>query len=286
MSDLPIKVGLNARLFPNNWRPALQEIEFARAAGFRALQFPGKENGLDEESLSSSFPEVVAALNKADIDSVMEIIVRLGIDGRTAFGHTPLEILKANLDAILQLGCTYVHWHLVLQDPNAIRDISLFELGLVPQFHQAVELAQGHGFTFGFEHNEPDLLLFGEPQSCRTMVEAVDDLAFVWDVNHTTLEHLSKFKELTSHMSMLHISDTLLPEVNYHLPIGLGNIDFVDYFKTLIQGGFSGVGILEIGGLPKSGGYGRDTDEALIMSLERIQRAVEIANNEWHASAL
>jgi hypothetical protein len=38
----------------------------------------------------------------------------------------------------------------------------------------------------------------------------------------------------------------------------------------LFNGGFHGPAILEIGGLPKSGGYGRDTDQALADSLQRL----------------
>ena len=53
-------------------------------------------------------------------------------------------------------------------------------------------------------------------------------------------------------------------------PIGLGSIDFAHYFGELARRGFSGPGILEIGGLPKSGGYGRDTDQALIASLAAL----------------
>jgi L-ribulose-5-phosphate 3-epimerase len=42
----------------------------------------------------------------------------------------------------------------------------------------------------------------------------------------------------------------------------------------LLDQGFDGIGILEIGGLPKSGGFGRDTDEALIDSLKKLSTAI------------
>jgi L-ribulose-5-phosphate 3-epimerase len=76
-------------------------------------------------------------------------------------------------------------------------------------------------------------------------------------------------------MSMVHVSDTPLPEVNYHLPLGMGTIDFVDYFIWLVGRGFTGPAVLEIGGLPKSGGYGRDTDEALIDSFNKLSAILE-----------
>jgi sugar phosphate isomerase/epimerase len=76
-------------------------------------------------------------------------------------------------------------------------------------------------------------------------------------------------------MSMLHVSDTPLPKVNYHLPLGLGSIDFPLYCQALQRGNFTGPAILEIGGLPKSGGYGRDTDAALVDSLQRLAAAAQ-----------
>jgi sugar phosphate isomerase/epimerase len=96
----------------------------------------------------------------------------------------------------------------------------------------------------------------------------------VWDLNHTTPEQLDDYLAVTPHMSMLHVADTPLPETNYHLPLGLGTIDFTRYIRELVVRGFRGPAILEIGGLPKSGGYGRDTDEALISSRDVLLAAL------------
>ncbi len=76
---------------------------------------------------------------------------------------------------------------------------------------------------------------------------------------------------LIPRMSMLHVADTPLPEVNHHLPLGEGSVDLADYCRALRQGGFAGPAILEIGGLPKSGGFGRDTDAALVASLRHLR---------------
>jgi hypothetical protein len=40
------EIGMNARQFPSNWRPALDEVVFAQASGFACLQFHGQEQGL------------------------------------------------------------------------------------------------------------------------------------------------------------------------------------------------------------------------------------------------
>jgi sugar phosphate isomerase/epimerase len=265
------QIGINGRFFPVNWRPARNEISFARQAGFAALQFPGKEEGLNASHLDDTPETVGALLAEAGLTPVMEIVGRITPAGRTHRGLTPLELLAANLPAIKALGCRYVHWHLVITEWVAEPVVRQVEESLHPQLVAAVALAGAQGFTFGLEHNEPELMLFGDPTSCRAALDAAPGLGFVWDLNHTTPDHLPAFLDLAPRMSMLHVSDTPLPEVNYHLPVGMGNIDFARHFALLAQQGFAGPAILEIGGLPKSGGYGRDTDEALVDSYRRLR---------------
>ena len=271
MSNL--QIGMNGRFFPANWRPACDEIRFAHAQGFAALQFPGKEAGLDATHLGNPLTTVAAELAAKHITAVMEIVVHVDANGRTAAGSTPLDILHANLPAITALPCRYVHWHLVAAHVMDATTNQALEASMLPQLRAAVTLAQIHNFRFGFEHNEPELLLFGTPDACAGTLAAVPGLAFVWDLNHTIPEHLAGFQALIPRMSMLHVSDTPLPTVNYHLPLGMGTIDFAAYCQALRAGGFQGPAILEIGGLPKSGGYGRDTDEALVASQERLKAA-------------
>ena len=106
------------------------------------------------------------------------------------------------------------------------------------------------------------------------MLDAVPGLGFVWDMNHTAPEHLDGFLALTPRMTMIHVADTRLPTVNDHYPLGMGAIDFPAYCRALRARGYDGPAILEIGGLPQSGGYGRDTDDALIDSLHRLEAAL------------
>ena len=47
-TSLNLLIGMNGRFFESNWRPALNELSFAASAGFKAIQFPGKEEGLSE----------------------------------------------------------------------------------------------------------------------------------------------------------------------------------------------------------------------------------------------
>jgi sugar phosphate isomerase/epimerase len=273
-----IQIGLNARLFPSNWRPARQEIEFAASGGFQAIQFPGPEHGLDAERLGDDFPSVAEALRQANLAPVMEMLIRVDAQGRTGAGATPLEVLRANLPAISGLGCRYVHIHLVPAEEYAAPILQQIEAGFVDGLAAGVALAQQHGFRLGFEHNEPRIGLCSTPEVCAHILAAVPDLGLVWDLNHTIPAHLAGFLGLAERMTMLHVSDTPLPTVNYHLPLGLGSVDFAAYLGALQRRHFSGPAILEIGGLPQSGGYGRDTDAALLDSLDRLRRAMEIGD--------
>jgi len=272
-----IQIGINARLFPTNWRPILEEIAFSRQQGFASIQLPGKPSGLNETHLGASFPNVVAALEAAELAPMLEIVIRLNANGKTEDGHTPIEVLHANLHAILALKIRCVHWHLVSAEPISSAVNDALEQRVMPDFVTGVDVAAKHGFRFGVEQNEPEEMVFADPSHVAALLDDVPGLGFVWDFNHTHPDHLSAFQALIPRMTMLHVSDTPLPKTNYHLPVGMGNVDFVDYFRAVLEGGFTGAAILEIGGLPKSGGYGRDTDEALVDSLRRLQDAVEAA---------
>lgn len=284
-SNRAIEIGLNARLFPNYWRPAREEIAFARRHGFAVLQFRGPEHGLDAALLGDPVLAVTEALRAAHALAVIEIVVPVDRAGRTASGATPLDALQANLPAICALPCAHAHVHLV---PNEdFDDIALdaVEEALTTELVEAVALGREHGFRFGIEHNEPALGLFGTPERCARALSAVPDLGFVWDLNHTIPAHLDGFLALTPRMTMLHVADTPLPAVNYHLPLGLGSMDLTGYCTALLARGFHGPAILEIGGLPRSGGYGRDTDDALIDSRARLQASIDAASATLEASS-
>lgn len=270
-----IRIGLNARLFPNNWRPAHQEIAFAAEHGFECIQFPGQVNGLDETRLGASIHAVAHELAVARVDAVMEIVIRIDASGRTAGGKRLIDVLRANLPAITGLPCERAHVHLAPAERMDISTLRRLEQGAAPEFLEMVAVAREYGFVLGFEHNEPGIPLFATPAGCGVLLEAVPDLSFVWDFNHTPSQDLTDILALAPRMSMLHVSDTPLPATNHHLPLGLGNVDIGNYCMALAGAGFIGPAILEIGGLPKSGGYGRDTDAALIDSLHRLRAVID-----------
>ena len=74
---------------------------------------------------------------------------------------------------------------------------------------------------------------------------------------------------LAPRFSLVHVSDTPLPETNHHLPLGRGSVDLAPL------AGLEVPLVLEIGGLPFSGGYGLDTDEALVASRAELMNVVQ-----------
>lgn len=268
---MTIRMGMNGRFFSENWRPALQEIQFAHQHQFSAIQWRGPATGLiSAAALGAPLMIVAAELVRLRIEPVMELMLIVDDKGDMPQGGRPIDALKANLPAIETMGFTAVHWHLVPAGDLSDGACRALETALRPQLAEGVALGQQYGFRFGFEHNEPRIGLFSTPEACAAALEAVEGLQFVWDFNHTTPADFESFAALAPYMSMLHISDTVWPNVNDHLPLGLGNLDLRPFVEVLNAVGFEGVGVLEIGGLPASGGYGRDTDEALIDSRERL----------------
>ncbi len=269
-----LHIGINARLFPANWRPLRREIDFARQAGFRAIQVRGKDEGLEEKDLGDPLPLLAEALQEASLALVVELLIHLDAGGRTAGGITPLDVLQANLPAIRSLGCRYVHWHLALAtplDPPAVRRL---EEAVVPHLAEGVTSGRQEGFAFALENNEPDEKLFAQPDACKSVLDAVPGLGFVWDINHTPPEHYCSYEALLPRATVLHVADTPWPETNHHLPLGQGTINWPRVARSITRAGFQGPAILEIGGMHKSGGFGRDTDEALQDSLRRLASAV------------
>jgi len=273
----PIQLGMNGRFFPSNWRPAATEITFAHQVGFQAIQFAVRDEGLSPEKLGDSFATTVARLTEAGLSAVLEMVVIVDSNGKNQQGQTPIDILQANLPAIRALDIHAAHWHLVPARHMTHNEIAQLEETLRPELAAGVALTEGYNLRLGIEHNEPDFLLFGTAAACVAALDATPGLHFVWDINHTEPDVLTDFLALAPRMSMLHVSDTPLPEVNHHLPIGMGTIEFAHYFAEVVRRGFRGPAILEIGGQPKSGGFGRDTNEALRDSFTRINRLLTAA---------
>ena len=241
------------RFFPLNWRPPADEIRFAEEHGFDVIQIRSDRAGAIEEDLRADLDEVGAAFGAAGVEPTLEMLVR----HEGSPGTIPLA-LEANLAAIRRLGVSRVHVH-----PVGRPDV---EPLLAGELAEALELAGGEGLVFGVEHNAPAQRLLVDP---RAVLDAVPGLHLVWDVNHTVPELIEPLLALSGRFSLVHVSDTPLPETNHHLPLGRGSVDLAPLATLDVPL------VLEIGGLPISGGYGLDTDEALIASRLRLVNLVE-----------
>jgi len=244
------------RFFPLNWRPPADEIRFAQTHGFDVIQIRSDRAGAIEDDLRADLDVVGAAFAAAAVEPTLEMLVRHEGERRTI----PLAF-EANLAAIRRLGVSRVHVHPVGR-PEVER--------LIPaELAEAQELAVDAGLVFGVEHNAPAQRLLVDP---RAVLEAVPGLHLVWDVNHTVPELVEPLLALAPRFSLVHVSDTPLPETNHHLPLGGGTVDFSPLAELDVPL------VLEIGGLPMSGGYGLDTDEALVASRAQLTNPVQPRN--------
>jgi L-ribulose-5-phosphate 3-epimerase len=241
------------RLTGGNWRPAEQELRFASAAGFDTVQIRSDRAGEIEDELGIDAATLGRLFDENGLEPVLEMLVRH--DGEPG---TLARALRANLPALEAIGVLRVHVH-----PVGVRESAPL---LEPDFAEAVEVADAAGLILGVEHNAPGHRLLVEPGEIEALLDAVPGLGLVWDVNHTLPEHVGRFLTLRERFTLVHASDTPLPETNHHLPLGRGSVDFAPLRE------FDDVPvILEIGGLPHSGGPGLDTDEALLDSLARLR---------------
>lgn len=235
-----------------NWRPPAQELAFAAQAGFDTLQVQSRRPGELDDELGVSGEELGALYDELGVEPALEMLVRHeGEPGTFA------RALRANLDFVAAAGFLRVHIHPVGPDeatPMLARDLA-----------EALAVADDAGLIFGVEHNAPGHRLLVGVDAVERMLEQVPGLGLIWDINHTPADEVDRFLALRERFTLVHVSDTPLPETNHHLPLGRGSVDF-----SVLHGIDDVPLILEIGGLPHSGGPGLDEDDALIDSRERL----------------
>jgi len=242
------------RLTGGNWRPPADELAFASAVGFDTVQIRSQRPGELEDELGVGAAELGAMFDDAGLEPVLEMLVRH--EGEPG---TFSRALRANLRAIDEIGFLRVHIHPV--------GPALAPQALAAELVDAVAVAAESELIFGIEHNAPGHRILVEPEEVEALLDAVPALGLVWDINHTRTADLPRFLAFQERFTLVHVSDTPLPETNHHLPLGRGNVDFAPVRDLEVPL------ILEIGGLPHSGGPGLDTDEALRDSLTTLLSA-------------
>jgi L-ribulose-5-phosphate 3-epimerase len=254
-----LRIGMLGRFFGRltggNWRPPADELRFAAGAGFDAVQIRSDRAGELRDELGIEPEELGGLFRDCRLEPVLEMLVRHeGEPGTLA------RALESNLPAIEAVGFRRVHIH-----PVGPREGAPLLAG---DYAKALAIAEEANLLLACEHNAPGHRLLVDPAEVEALLEEVPGLGFVWDVNHTLPEHLPRFLALRDRFTLVHVSDTPLPETNHHLPLGRGNVDFS------VLRGLDVPLILEIGGLPHSGGPGLDTDEALLESKRRLTALV------------
>jgi len=215
------------------------------------VQIRSDRPGELEDELGIAPAALGALFDEHALEPILELLVPHDGSSRTV-----TTALEAHLPAVGEVGFRRVHVHPVGFAPARV---------LADDFAAALELAAGSGLLFGVEHNAAGHRLLTEPGEVEALLDAVPGLSFVWDVNHTPAEEVPRYVALRDRFSLVHVSDTPLPAVNHHLPLGRGSVD------VSVLAGLDVPLVLEIGGLPHSGGPGLDTDDALRGSLERLR---------------
>lgn len=241
-----------------NWRPPGDELRFAASAGFDTVQIRSDRAGEIADELGIDPAALGALFDEHGLEPVLEMLVRH--DGERG---TLARALRANLPAIEAIGVLRVHVHPVGPAESAplLRD----------DVAEALDVAGSAELIFGVEHNAPGHRLLVEPDEVEALLDAVPGLGLVWDLNHTRAEDTQRFLALRERFTLVHASDTPLPETNHHLPLGRGNVDF-----SALRGIDDVPVVLEVGGLPISGGPGFDTDEVLLDSLARLRALSQV----------
>ena len=240
------------RLTGGNWRPPEQELRFAAGAGFDTVQIRSDRPGELEDELGIAPAALGELFDDIGLEPVLEMLTfHQGEPGTFA------RALTANLEAIHAIGVLRVHIH-----PVGPLDVQPF---LRDDLAEALAVAEDSGLIFGFEHNAPGHRLLVDVDEVESVLDSVPGLGLVWDMNHTPQEHVERFLALRERWTLVHASDTPLPETNHHLPLGRGTVDF-----SVLRDLEDVPVILEVGGLPHSGGPGLDTDEVLLDSRERL----------------
>lgn len=275
MATIKPRIGIVGRFFPVHYRPALDEISFLAKHEFGAIQFNGTDQGFNSSFLGASFLTIHEELVSSNIQPTMELTVRIDVFGKTTTNLSISQVLENNLPAITELECNPVHIHVVPpQELSRDERTNLMHI-CKQQFSVMVRLAEENNFVLGMEHNDPAFPLFGNYASCEEVLSKEPKLKFTWDTNHTTTEELHLFQNWFNRLAVVHVSDSPLPELNYHWSLGRGSIDFAAYLKPLVASNYQGIYILEVGGLPKSGGYGQDTDQALLSSKQHLEEVLK-----------
>lgn len=147
-----------------------------------------------------------------------------------------------------------------------------FEM-MVRNFNEIIKLAEDLDVTLCLENMASKPKAMGiHPDELLKIIDAVNSPYFkvtldVAHVNTTGISPVEFVEKLKGYIHHLHISDN--QGKDNHLPVGLGTIDFEEFFKSL--GSFEGFAIIE-------GWAPQNTDHFLTWSNEELRRVCSAVN--------
>ena len=255
---LVVDVGMLGRFFGRltggNWRPPAEELAFAAAAGFDTVQIRSDRAGEIEDELGVD-PETLGALfDDGGVEPVLEMLVRH--DGEPG---TIARALRANLAAIERDRCS----------PRA-RPPGRPERGGAaarrPISPRRSTVAEDAGLIFGVRAQRAGAPAARRPDDVEALLDAVPGLGFVWDVNHTRPEHVTRFLALRERIHARARLGHAAPG-DEPPPSARPRQCRLQPVRTPRR---RAARSSRSAGLPPRGGRGLDTDEALLDSLDGL----------------
>lgn len=246
----------------NPMADVVEEIEVYAAYGFDFIDLTLEPNA----AYSATLPvgKVKAALERTG----------LGIVGHTAY-YLPIaspfpEIrecaireIERDIRVFAELGASKVNVHpyiiAPLQENRWIREAN------IDAFRRLLEYAKARGMIFMMENIAPH---FNSPRDLSEVFAAVPGLGFHLDVGHANLETEHNMTvELASlfadHLEHVHFSDNNGGNLDLHLPLGVGKIDWKWIVHILKRIGYDGTITLEV--------FAHDR-EYLLISRDKLRR--------------
>ncbi len=191
-------------------------LSYSLHAPFHDLNIAGLNDRIRKESLIETFEALCLA---ADIDSELLVLH----PGKRTTIEVPDEVyLERSIEAVKK----------VCQKAE--------ELGL--------------RMKIGLENMDSKLTHFANTPKCLlSILKKVNssNLGITFDVAHanTCMDPVEFLKQVVDKIVHVHLSDNTGPtSPSFHMPLGTGNVNLVDVFKELANGGYEGMLIVEGGG--------------------------------------
>ena len=197
----------------------------------------------------------------------------LGIVGHTAWylpvgspfpalREAAIDELGRCLRVLRELGAAKMNLHPSMKVPLHDEEWAISQN--VDALARLVEIARPLGMLVMIE-NMPH---FSRVSHLKPILEAVPEAGLLLDVGHANLDTpYNHTEELLAHfgdrLAHVHVSDNRGGHDDMHLPLGVGNINWVKVVKALKNVGYDGTITIEVFG---------DDDDYLTMSREKLKR--------------